>query len=578
MDMDQKISLKTLMVGEIAGKFNVPSYQRGFRWGESEVVRLLDDVFATEGNRDYYLQPIVVRKKGEVYDVIDGQQRLTTIYLIYKYIYDVAHGFYPEPSFTISYSTRENTGKFLNNLDTDKKGDNIDFWFISNAYECIEKWFEKNNKVFAIKEIYNYFLKNVKIIWYEITDTDDSESDIALFTRLNIGKIALTCAELVKAMFLSKDNNSDEFHGRQEEISLIWDNIEKDLHNESLWGFLTNRSKLEYPTRIDLVLDLIANKPKETHDVYYTFFKIDDMSKNSKLSDIWDKIQHTFLILKDWYEDHDYYHKIGYLIASGAKELNDIYQTYIGKTKEEFKNCLDDYIKQSVALKGDRNYSELKYTSKDDYEQITRILLLFNVLSVYNHGEGSQWFPFDRYKYDENGKVNWSLEHIHAQNSQGFNKERVMRDWLERHLKSIEVVDKENAVLIDSIKTVLVKEKVKEEDFKPLHQQIIARLSPKGDLDYLHTISNMALLKKDDNAALNNSTFDVKRNEVIDMDKRGKYIPFCTRMVFYKYYTSSEDNQLHFWGQADRDAYVASMNEVLKEYLTASIIYDRGTK
>lgn len=61
----------------------------------------------------------------------------------------------------------------------------------------------------------------------------------------------------------------------------------------------------------------------------------------------------------------------------------------------------------------------------------------------------------------------------------------------------------------------------------------------------------LALLNTADNAALNNSTFDVKRNDIIQMDKKGQYIPFCTKMVFLKYYTPSAENQLHFWGQAD---------------------------
>lgn len=83
----------------------------------------------------------------------------------------------------------------------------------------------------------------------------------------------------------------------------------------------------------------------------------------------------------------------------------------------------------------------------------------------------------------------------------------------------------------------------------------------------MHSISNLALISASDNAALNNSTFDVKRNMVIEMDKEGQFIPFSTKMVFLKYYTPSEQNQLHFWGQADRVAYVRAMNRVLKNYL-----------
>ena len=104
-----------------------------------------------------------------------------------------------------------------------------------------------------------------------------------------------------------------------------------------------------------------------------------------------------------------------------------------------------------------------------------------------------------------------------------------------------------------------------------LQQKVVELLSVQGNTEYLHSIGNMALLRSDDNAALNNSTFDVKRNIIVEMDKEGQYIPFCTKMVFLKYYTPSEDNQLHFWGQADRLAYVNAMNKVLAPYLSELI-------
>ena len=90
----------------------------------------------------------------------------------------------------------------------------------------------------------------------------------------------------------------------------------------------------------------------------------------------------------------------------------------------------------------------------------------------------------------------------------------------------------------------------------------------------MHSISNLALLNTSDNAALNNSTFAVKRNQIIEMDKKGQFIPFCTKMVFLKYYTPSEENQIHFWGQADRVAYINAINRVLSDYLEQEILIE----
>lgn len=142
-------------------------------------------------------------------------------------------------------------------------------------------------------------------------------------------------------MFLSRDNSENMDREKQEEISLQWDNIEKELHNDSMWYFLTNNIKNKYQTRIDLILDLISGKEESNKEKYYTFFKFDAMRKDKPLEEIWRKIQQTFLILKDWFENHELYHKIGYLIASGAKTLQQIFNESENKTKAEFNALLN---------------------------------------------------------------------------------------------------------------------------------------------------------------------------------------------------------------------------------------------
>lgn len=269
--MRADIVLDTKLVGDIRGDFFIPSYQRGYRWGETEVTRLLDDIYSTGGKRNYCLQPVVVRKNKDKFELIDGQQRLTTIYLIYKYMHEESFGFIDEPKFSLSYETRDKSEVFLQTLDMSRQDENIDFWFICNAYKCIKNWFEQRDRKSTLTNVNKYFDEIIKIIWYEV---DESEDAIGLFTRLNIGKIPLTSAELVKAMFLSRNSDVEVDEEKQEEISLQWDNMEKELHNDSLWYFLTNNVNVQYQTRIDLVLDLIAGKPVNSRDKYYSFKSI----------------------------------------------------------------------------------------------------------------------------------------------------------------------------------------------------------------------------------------------------------------------------------------------------------------
>lgn len=568
------IVLETKLVSDIKGAFCVPEYQRGYRWGENEVVRLLDDIHEAKGN--YCLQPVVVRKDGRTYELIDGQQRLTTIYLLEKYLHEKV-SIFEEPDFTLEYETRPKTKEYLDSLDEGQKEANIDFWFLWNAYASIKRWFEETqgSKSTVYTDINAKLHESVKVIWYEVASNEDS---ISLFTRLNIGKIPLTNAELVKAMFLSRNSQGLKDDHKQLEIAMDWDEMERGLGNESFWCFLTNEAVGErYQTRIDLVLDLIAGNDGTSRDEYATFFAFQKMRANESMEAVWDRIKATYLLLNDWYEDHDLYHYIGYIVATGYRSLGEIYEMSLDKNKDDFRRELIKIIKESVKL-NDRNYGDLSYENEADKAKISRLLLLFNVESVRLVDAKSQRFPFDTFKAGGRGKAKWSLEHIHAQHSEGLNKDAAKLEWLKLQAQSLRSIN-QDSVLAEEAEELLEKPKDLGSKFEGLRERIEKALSASGGLEYLHTISNLALLKTDDNAALSNSTFDVKRNAIIEMDKEGKFIPFCTKMVFFKYYTPSENNQIHFWGIDDRKAYVDAMNKCLKPYLDEAIAYgeERGS-
>ncbi|MCI8473971.1 MAG: DUF262 domain-containing protein [Oscillospiraceae bacterium] len=559
-----KINLEAKLVAQVTGKFFVASYQRGYRWGEIEVKRLLEDILSN-GDKPYCLQPIVVRREGDRFELIDGQQRLTTLFLLYTYMHKSSNGWISAPKFSLTYETRASSQDYLTDMDFTREIDEIDYWFMKNAYNTIEDWFSERDQVQAATNMNKYLTENVKIIWYEVAETEDA---IGLFTRLNIGKIPLTNAELVKAMFLSR-GTSGMTREKQEEIALQWDNIERELQNHSLWSFLTNQDARASQTHIELILNLIAGGDSSSRDSYYTFFCFDHMKRDKKLEDIWNEIQHTFLMLKSWYEDHDLYHKIGYLITTGSR-LEDLFTLSKGKTKRQFHACLHEQIKKSISA--GRNYGELSYDNTSDQQKIYRLLLLFNVESVRKQGD-MQRFPFFRFK-----SKTWSLEHIHAQHSEGMRTQEGWKLWLKYHMEAIRSLDGDHITLLEDMKEAIAKTKLSEDEFKQLHQRAVVVLSPKGSEEYLHTIANLALLSVEDNAALNNATFDVKRNIIVKMDQEGKYIPFCTRMVFLKYYTPSEETQIHFWGESDRVAYIAKMNKVLHDYLDEDIAIGRGGK
>lgn len=563
--------LELRLVGNITGNFYIADYQRGYRWKE-EVEMLLNDISEVEEGKNYCLQPIVVKSVGDKFELIDGQQRLTTLYLIQKFI----QKYQPELpiNYTLSYETRTNSKEFLENLDFTTFPDNpknIDEYFIYEAAKIIKQWFEKyNNKEetkynsanHATNKIQAKLDDKVHVIWYEV---DSSENSTQLFTRLNIGKIPLTNAELVKALFLSRNNGIDD--PKQLEIATQWDIIEKELRNDNFWYFITNEKAENYATRIELVFNLMANKQVSDKERFRTFFFFSEKIKREKdKSNVWLEILRYYQKLKEWYENFEVYHKVGYLIATKTIALQELLKESADKTKSVFQQSLDEKIAQSINFSKD--YSELSYGSHD--AQIEKILLLFNVETIRQKQDEFMRFPFERHK-----KENWSLEHIHAQNSEGLNKDEARRKWLIDHKASLVSFNDESLKdLIARIDDLIAKidnpndKSNKGEVFGPLFNDIVKALSENGDVEEIHSIDNMALLSVNNNSTLNNSTFDVKRNKIIAMDKTIEYIPVCTRRVFLKYYTDSDKNQLHFWGKADRKAYIQNMNDVLGTYLT----------
>ena len=582
------MNLEEKIIGEIKGDFTIEAYQRGYRWGKDEVEYLLEDIKKIPDGQKYCLQPVVVKNVNDKYELIDGQQRMTTLYLIMKYLNAYVENFL---KYSIEYTTRKSENghvgskellETIDTIDLSSPSNNIDELFIKKSYSIIKTWF--NGEKSKMMSFANKLQKYVTIIWYEV---DDDEDSVSIFTRLNIGKINLTNAELVKALFLSRGKKDSEgrYAGnpygieekKQHEIALGWDSMEKDLHDEKFWSFITNEKSERYPIRMELLFDMIEMKPGNESN-FYTFNKFYERFNDSDNKyETWELIERYMQQLKEWYNDFDLFHHIGFLVATGTsvKSLLDIAMSTDNPIKKsEFRLKVLEMIRQRMIFKvGEEeiDYAELNYEKHSEYIQC--VLLLFNVETIRQKGDENIRFPFDRYK----NEGTWSLEHIHAQNSESLKTNQEWKDWLEIHKKSLEslevssegkkqiddVISKINEV-ISHIDEIGYKGSIRDE-FNAVAPAVINILSDGDDKSQMHTLSNMALLTVGENATLNNSTFDVKRMKIIDMDKAGDYIPICTRNVFMKYYSSS-DTKLHFWSEEDRKGYICAMNNVLYDH------------
>lgn len=620
---ENKIELRA--VNELLGmKFYIPNYQRGYRWTEQQVKDLLNDIneFKPEINKDtneetwYCLQPVVVRRMDENdsrlekendrinwYEVIDGQQRLTTIFLIIHYFHEMWVGKLKTRLPTIKYATRNDGFEFLKcleinndqNVHTQGKvfKDYIDYHFMKQAYKTIHDWAKEMGAAFNNNDFQSKFIHRTKVIWYESVDEDP----IKVFTRLNIGKISLTNAELIKALFLNRSNfhvsNDSHLKLRQQEIASEWDNIEYTLQNDEFWLFL-HEDCYNRPTRIDFIFDLICKQKVlgefgnigtdeyKTFRYFYEYFK----SKSSNIENCWRIVKSYSQTFNEWFNDVELYHYIGYLIHQGEKMDELCKKWNEEKSKEDFIAKLKVLIKEKIRKCNDLN-KQYEVDGGPAKTTCKPLLLLHNIQTVVNQNNQLKSkeeyklpvfykFPFHLFK-----KENWDVEHIDSNTTNGLEKEKDQKEWLKYSVLGTELSDG----LKERIKAFINNDNG-QESFESICREIEQynrSESWKNPEQDKNKVWNFVLLDAGTNRGYGNSIFPAKRRCIIGKDQGKKYsidegtleikveygaiafIPPVTKNVFLKYYNTSVDN-LREWCESDAESYKLNIFETLQEF------------
>lgn len=583
--------------------FVVKKYQRGYKWDVQQVLELLSDIdeFQIAEDSIYCLQPIVVKTLPQGYELIDGQQRITTLYIILSVIAN-------ESYFDISYQTREASESFIRNIievpalesnilvesdiqkfevaiglfwntyvATEVTRDNIDNFHFFSAYQTVMNW-KRNKPIERLQSLVNKIKKYTAVIWYEVDQEESSEN---VFSKLNSGKIALTGAELIKALFIlqiQEEMNIEVRDSKQNALASEWDYIENTLQDDTFWYFIKGAQKMLYTTRIDFLFDLLSNKPKGLDDPLFSYREYATLF-SAKQPLRWEKTQQLFHTLQEWYQNRKTFHLIGFIINAGILNISAVLQVYYKATgKGNFTQHLIQIIRQEFARKKSignieyRTYSLHNLNYLDNYDATKNVLLLFNIETVQK-ADANFRFPFDRYHNNEG----WSLEHIHPQNPKDINSVHEALDWISDQTNRMkqpgEFSDVEKTEF-DEFAEGLKKEKELSKD----HLERIKGYSLKFTERFnLHGISNLALLDSQTNSAIGNGKFLKKRAKVLEIDRSGKldlgkektgaFIPLCTKNVFLKYYTKeTESIQMTFWSKTDADDYFEAIGDMLKNY------------
>lgn len=616
--------------------FFVPGYQRGYRWGRQEVEALLNDLWEfylqTNGKKNlqpdgekntfYCLQPIVLYKDEQAREnLLDGQQRLTTIYLLLSYLDSRRREEgYDKPLFTLEYATREDSADFLAKKlfasEESEEASNVDYHYMRAAYGYIKDWFTQAPKhPGAAAKLIPLLLDedgkgpNVRVIEYYVEDDSDP---IDVFLRLNQGKIPLTDAELTKALFLQSDKYDAKLlpyvSPKLDLIASEWYAYEQQLSVPKFWHFISPYDAQSTPPSIRLLLELAARDrdlqsatsykdtpelwdPKKYTHPCYTLFSdylqgYSGEERLKKIGKVWECIYTIFGLISEWYEDQELYHYVGYLMCTESSSerfalLCELLEQAETCTAPDFKAYLRRKIGEKIegiCLKKKIEGIRLNELSYEEHSEVIHWVLLLHNIHQHIFTSEQIRFPFDLYT-----KEKWSLEHIYAQQSEPLRKREEQIGFIEEHIATFRQDafgdDKETSSLIvrlEGIRSQIQEPEKGESERVSLFekaQELITAFEVKqmGDTVPLHGLQNLCLLSRGVNSALSNRTFARKREIMreIVMTATQEYIPMATRRVFLKYYSASpKDNA--YWRREDAEAYMEHIRSVWKHYTSPS--------
>lgn len=572
--------------------FFVPTYQRGYRWTETQVKELLEDLYdfvsTKKDENDYYcLQPIIVKKKEDCWELVDGQQRLTALWLISALYYcsnkeDVIN--IERETYNLVYEQKDEFTALFNIIEAMLDNNSlkslveklepykekcIDGRKLIESIEYISR-FSRNNKTAkgVLAKIFDS-INSVRIIWYVL---DENENSIQTFTNINANKIELTNAELIKAVLL----NAVDDELKMQNKALQWEEIEKGLNDNDFWSYMITKNRKNYNTRIDYLFEIFCDKHNllkqvdgKEKDRYAIFRAISEFLVGKDVDDVWKEIQDIYDTLRDWYNDYFLYHTIGLLLiidkGNDAVIINELYNEYSKVDKKTFKNHILNRIKELYVsdkkvtpfskFDEEQIKADLEELTIQESEKVRSVLLLYNIALLVNANNTYERFPFELFK---NGT--WDIEHINPQTPKDATAEE-KKNWLQSYMQIIK--DRE---ILDNIEKCI---QDNYENFAVVSDMV----SQKLDIVDNDSISNLVLLHTSINRGYKNDCFSEKRKKIIEVERTKsndeKYIPIGTKWVFLKGYDKA--SQLVVWAADDMKEYVEDISAKIYKMLGGNV-------
>ena len=580
--------------------FNIPEYQRGYKWTVDNIIQLLEDLkgFKQNSSDEFYcLQNITITKTNinghTCFNVIDGQQRLTTLFILISYIQrNMSNKVLSAESNILRYSIREETDKFLRESiltgdywnDVEYKPATKDQYYIAEVAKAVAEWFNINN----LEE--RTILDHLKLIVNKV----ESGEEETVFASLNGGKVDLDGADLVRAILITRA-------AKQKYPSLI---SEKTLHqianndiNLNINIKVSSLGKInEFRVKLGIELDmmnnwwsdrkvrsyfeqLLPNRISQNKSfkyseypidlLYYAFFEAykdklathgntdldlrifengidkDGEGGNDHL-EFYKEVKEFHLTLVDWYNDDEIYNLLGYLMynyKSASVSFAMLWNEWkLTESKSDFKSKLKRIIREQLAL---------AFARSDDSTDIADKLILLRK-SITNIAEN--WYVKDFII-----RFLPLLDLIPEKKTVG-NSVRTIFKRLNPDYFKCNQEDKEH---VRSQTRQIAEENMTEEDRLALEEE---------NRQGINSIGNIVLLKASINRSYGNVELVTKMDRIArEHIMNDTYIRPHTLNVFLSKLQTLKDNGISedsvFWSEEDIVKTVKAIDSSLTDYL-----------
>lgn len=512
--------------------FIIPYLQRAYKWKEKQAKQMLEDFseFLKQEKTYYCMQPLAVVKIGDnKYELLDGQQRLTTLLILWRILFESDEKTSYPYKFEYERDSSEsntliNRYSFITESDEIKKGEygNIDEYYMSKVYGAIKLYFDNPNnkktdeqKADNYKETFKKLLKgegkHILFLWYEVNE----EEKHTTFAHLNSGKIELTCSELIKAILLSDGNKESLDNNRLPDKSLVaaqYAEMEEAFNDDRLWYMLQTDEPLYNGSRMDLLFNMVLNINRKAYeaDPKAAFYKV--YARRADLSRFWKDCRAYFVRIMDLYKNPYTYHYIGYLTyTEGNNKIDDWVKVY---KESGLKGCIEQLkskVRESISGLGDLEKITYSDTSK---ATLRKIFILHNIQTILIHYETIKKanlglrFSYEQFPFELLYSQRWDIEHIASQTENPLTKIQDCKDWIASVRADYSEIFVQRPDLNNEID--LFEKDSKIEMFKQIYNEIVSS-AEKNSPQNKDGLGNLVLLDSHTNRSYHNSLYKRKR-------------------------------------------------------------------